>query len=554
MAGDRSAGSGAEEPGRAGVVPVAPTRSDAVPRALARLVGGPQGDHAAPPRGRGVALRVLIALAVLSCTLGWIQKAPCRDVRTWVHDKQYTSVCYSDVTALYGVEGLIHGQLPYVDHPVEYPVVIGAVMELASAVTDVLAPAPAAGVDVNAQETARYATFFDVTTLLMAIGVVVTVVATGLTAARRRVWDAALVALAPTVVLHLATNWDMIAVALTSVGMLLWARKRPVPAGILLGLGIATKLYPILVLLALLPLCLRAGRLRAFGRTAAAAAVAVLGVYLPSYLVAASFTTAGVRTGGSPLADLGNSGLAALAPHRGAGLNATLRFLQLNTVRPADWDSLYFQLQEAMGRPLDLGSTPARLNALTAILFLAVLCGIGWLTLAAPRRPRVPQVAFLLVVAFLLTSKVWSPQYVLWLVPLYALARPRWGAFLAWQATEAILLVTRFLYFTHRDYATSGVTQGWFFAAVLLRDLVLLALCVLVVREVWFPELDAVRRTPTAEGTGYEDDPAGGVLCGAPDVLVLRGTPGPGAAAGPGRTAPASSEEPAAAGPATPTR
>jgi hypothetical protein len=91
---------------------------------------------------------------------------------------------------------------------------------------------------------------------------------------------------------------------------------------------------------------------------------------------------------------------------------------------------------------------------------------------------------------------------------------------------------------------------------VLLRDLVLLALCVLVVREVWFPELDAVRRTPTAAGTGYEDDPAGGVLDGAPDVLVLRGTPGPGAAAGPGPggTAPAPWEEPAAAGPSTPTR
>ena len=46
------------------------------------------------------------------------------------------------------------------------------------------------------------------------------------------------------------------------------------------------------------------------------------------------------------------------------------------------------------------------------------------------------QLAFLVVAAFLMVSKVWSQQYVLWLLPLVVLARPRWGAFLAWQAAE----------------------------------------------------------------------------------------------------------------------
>ena len=33
---------------------------------------------------------------------------------------------------------------------------------------------------------------------------------------------------------------------------------------------------------------------------------------------------------------------------------------------------------------------------------------------------------FLIVVAFTLTNKVYSPQYSLWLVPLAVMARPRW--------------------------------------------------------------------------------------------------------------------------------
>ena len=68
-------------------------------------------------------------------------------------------------------------------------------------------------------------------------------------------------------------------------GLLAWARRRPVLAGVLLGLGGATKLYPLLLLGPLFLLCLRAGKMRAFGRTAAAAAAAWLAVNLPILLL-----------------------------------------------------------------------------------------------------------------------------------------------------------------------------------------------------------------------------------------------------------------------------
>ena len=77
---------------------------------------------------------------------------------------------------------------------------------------------------------------------------------------RRRPWDGLLVALAPALALTATINWDLLAVALTAVGMLLWSRSRPLAAGVLLGLATAAKLYPVLLLLALFLLCLRAGQ------------------------------------------------------------------------------------------------------------------------------------------------------------------------------------------------------------------------------------------------------------------------------------------------------
>ena len=49
--------------------------------------------------------------------------------------------------------------------------------------------------------------------------------------------------------------------------------------------------------------------------------------------------------------------------------------------------------------------------------------------------------AFLVVAAFLMTNKVYSPQYVLWLLPLMILARPKWRDWLIFTAGELIYFV-----------------------------------------------------------------------------------------------------------------
>ena len=62
-------------------------------------------------------------------------KAACRAGAWNVGVEQYQAHCYTDIYPLYFAEGLAKGQVPYFDHHVEYPVVMGAVMQAAAWVT-----------------------------------------------------------------------------------------------------------------------------------------------------------------------------------------------------------------------------------------------------------------------------------------------------------------------------------------------------------------------------------------------------------------------------------
>ena len=488
---------------------ILPAHDDPVVAGTSQVIGGPPGAHARPGARRfWTPVRWLVLLTLLVSLLGWWQKSPCR-VQPWVEQYQYTRACYTDVFALYFAEQLSAGKTPYLEHPVEYPVVIGGVMAVAAEAVTVF----------PAGERPRH--FYDVTWALLTACALVVVVTTARLAGRRP-WDAAMFAAAPLLVLHGSTNWDLVAMALAGLGLLQWARHRPLAAGLLLGLATATKLYPVLFLVPLLALCLRAGRMRAFAITATALVLTPVLLSLPVYLSSPYFgaDSSGAQTlvAASPLDRLGSEGLSALSPtvERGGvrAVNATYRFFELNRVRPADWDSAWYALSQARGEPLDeavpAGEAPRRLNYAVAGLFLICLAGIVTLTLFARRRPRLMPLLFLTVLAFLLTNKVWSPQFSLWLVPLALLARPRWRPFLAWQAAEVLVLFTRFYFFVGNASPGEGIPTSWFLSAVGLRDVALLVFAGFVVRDILRPERDVVR----ADGV---DDPAGGVLEGAPD-------------------------------------
>jgi uncharacterized membrane protein len=431
--------------------------------------------RARSPRAAVIAGSVvaLIVAGLLGGALGSIAKAACRDGAWNVGVEQYQAHCYTDIYPLYFDEGLAAGQVPYVDHQVEYPVVMGGVMQAVAWV-----------VHSNADPAARGREFYDVTVALLSICLVGGVLATAYCAGLRRRWTGLLVAFAPALILGAFINWDLIAMALSMAALAAWAAKRPVIAGALLGLAIATKFYPVICLVPLFALCLRAGRLREFWLTAGSAAAAWLAVNIP---------------------------IAVIAP------SGWSYFYSSNAKRGADWGSIWYFFQTEHWPVVGGLSLPA-MNLTSAALFLAACAGIGALALLAPRRPRLPQLIFLLTAAFLLANKVWSPQYVVWLVPLVVLARPRLGGYLIWQAAEVAYFyaIWGYLIFVIKDGPFPGsVSPGWYFAALLTRFLTVLLLCALVIWDIIRPERDVVRAGDLA------DDPAGGVLDRAPDRLVL---------------------------------
>lgn len=446
-----------------------PTDEDPVAAGLVEAVGGPPGRHARTGGRRfWTPMRVVLAFACVLLAACWVQKAPCR-TGVWQHEFQYTHACYTDVFALYYAEGLGDGQIPYLDHPVEYPVLTGAVMEAVSV--------PARALPFTAVRT-----FFDLTSLVLALCGLATV-AMVVRLRRSRPWDAALVALAPAVIVTAYVNWDLFAVALATGFVLAWARRRPVLAGALLGLAVAAKFYPVLFLGPLLLVCLRSGRLRHWLTCTGAAAAAWLVVNLPVLLAAPT---------------------------------AWERFFALSQSRGADWGTFWYWLQHIRGgRALDAGAVPNRLNAGVAVLLVLACLGIALLALAAARRPRLAPLLFLVVVAFLLTGKVWSQQYVLWLIPLAVLARPRWRPFLAWQAAELAYFLAFYYELTGAARGAPVIPEWVFLLAAGLRAGTLAVLCGFVVMDILRPGRDVVR-------WGGVDDPDGGVLDGVPDRPVFR--------------------------------
>ncbi|RBY80890.1 hypothetical protein DQ238_07555 [Geodermatophilus sp. TF02-6] len=478
----RTAASGRRAEGRPDRV--VPTWTDPVAAQASEAVGGPWGRHAVTGGALfWTPLRVCLLFTTAVLALAWVKQAPCAD-GNWAGYVQYTHLCYSDTVPLYGLHGLDRGLVPYLDSPVEYPVLTGAFMVGAAALGRAYTGlADAVGLLPQVPGVQAY---YVATCLLLSVCALLTTRAV-LALSGRRPWDAAMVGLSPLLFVHAFTNWDLWAVALGSLGLWAWARRRPVLAGLLLGLGVAAKLYPVLLLAALFLLCLRAGRVRTWLRTAVAAGAAWLVVNVP---------------------------VAVLAPENWA------RFFRLNSERPADPDTLWnIAITLSGGRlfdgPLAEGQTPEVLNAVVAVTLLLGVAAVAWLVLAAPVRPRVAQVAFLLVAGFLLVNKVWSPQYSLWLLPLAVLARPSWRALLLWQATEALLWVPRMLWYLGTE--NRGVEVEWFLGAVVLRDAAVVVLVALVVRDVWRPDGDVVRA-----GWPGVDDPAGGVLDHAEDAVTLR--------------------------------
>jgi uncharacterized membrane protein len=399
-------------------------------------VGTPETGRDDPGRRAvaGLTLAAVIGVTLVTLGLGLALKQPCAGA-DWSDGRQYKRLCYSDIVPLYGSEHLTGSRLPYLNPcPAaaglqcdEYPVLTMYLMRLSAWIGH------------------TYPAFFYANAFLLSLLALATSVALYRVAGERALYFAA----APTLLIYAFVNWDLLAVALATLATVAYLRDRDGVAGALLGLGAAAKLYPALLVI---PFAL--GRLRQ-----------------------------GRRGGGASLLSWSVAAFALVnVPFVVAARSSWLTFFRFNTRRLADWDSLWFVV---CSRLKHAGSCPwsaASLNALSIVLF-AVLAVALW-SARTWRQPDFPRwtFGFPLLVAFLLTNKVYSPQYGLWLLPWFGLALPNPWLFAAFEVSDAAVFLTRFTWFgrlsadlgDHAFAGFRGVPLGAFQMALVVRAAVLI--------------------------------------------------------------------------------
>lgn len=373
-----------------------------------------------PRERRTVGLPGVVGILAATLALGFALKVPCADEDAWADGRAARIACYTDVTALYVGRDLDDG-VPYLDRPFEYPVGTGIPVAIAATL---------AGSSTS---------FFLLNAASLTVAAVVATVALFRVVGQRALYLAA----APTLVLSAFLNWDLFAVALASLGIASFLRGRPLTGGAWLGLGAATKVFPGLLVP---PLALDRWREDRAGaaRLVAAAAATWIAVNVP---------------------------IALIAPGR------WLFFYRYSSSREPTIESIWFLACRLTGGDGTACWSPALVNVLSAILVVAGTVLLWWLRSRRDPGAATWTVCFPLVVLFLLTNKVYSPQYALFLLPLFATAFPNLRLFLLFEAVDVVGFVTRFAYL-RTTLGFDGLPRWTFEAAAAARMVVFVVLLI----------------------------------------------------------------------------
>ena len=325
-------------------------------------------------------LRILIALAIGASLLSFAKFSHCENTG-WATPDQYIHACYSDIPALFGSRGLDKNEWPFAsnDNSVEYPVVTAMAMYA----TSFVANSPASYFNVNI--------FF---LILLFIATVVLV-------RKIRPEFAYLVPVAPAMIASLYINWDLWAIATMMLAIYWFDRKKYLYSALIMGLSISTKFLPVFLLIPIAFILWRDDKVKELIKYVGVVAATWIAINLPF-----AITT---PTG-------------------------WWRFYKLNLERGPDWGSFWLALQQ-------LGISLTNLNYLSVLLLLIALTSVAIMLFELKYTPTLASVAFIVLASVMVASKVYSPQYVLWLTPLAAIAltnKKDLHAFWLWQATEVI--------------------------------------------------------------------------------------------------------------------
>lgn len=307
------------------------------------------------------------AVATLWLALGYVNLVrgvahPGVAYRPWA----FSHHAYSDILALSGDRYLQGGRpIPYLEDPVEYPVLIGVAL---------WAPSHLPGGQL-VHFTASY--------LFLAMCLFASVAMLARIPGASPWWLAG----TPALVYYAGLNWDLLPIALLVASALALSRGRPAAAGALSALGAAAKLWPLAIVppAAVAFLARRDGR--SLARGAAAFAATLLLVNLPFALAAP------------------------------AGWSWFARYNRDRSAENSIWEAL--------------GSwSPPALNAATLLLLaLAALiaAGAAFRSREEERDRAVRLGTGLVLVVWIATNKVYSPQYALYAFAAGALvSAPAW--------------------------------------------------------------------------------------------------------------------------------
>ena len=374
-------------------------------------------------------LATLIFLALLATLLGVFKFSSCEG-NGWATPAQYIHACYSDIPALYGERDLDKDQWSYssTTDAVEYPVLTGTVMWLFALAT------PASENEILTYYRINIA-------FLAALFILIAVIVY-----RIRPRFAYLATLAPAAIGSLYINWDLWAIASMMLSIYWFDQKKYKHSAIAIGISISTKFLPVFLLLPIVLILWRRNQVKELIRYIAIAVATFAAINLPVLLTTPE---------------------------------GWLRFYELNFDRGQDWGSLWYALT-SLG--VNLGNTNffAILALLVSVLFISLLI------FSTREILTLADVSFIVLALVMIASKVYSPQYVLWLVPLAAIAlsnRKDLHAFWMWQIAEVIYHVAIWQHLATVTGAKFGLPLGGYALITLIRILACLYLVGVLVKK-----------------------------------------------------------------------
>ena len=338
--------------------------------------------------------RVVVLIAIAISMLSVAKFSYCEKIG-WSQPGTDIHQCYTDIPALFGERGLDTGTWAYssADNAVEYPVLQGTVMWLTAKV---------AHGDIS--------TYYRFNIFLIAL----LFIATTLILNRLKPELSYLYLAAPTTVLAIFINWDMWAIATMLLAIYWFDRKQEIASAIALAVSIATKFFPIVLLIAIVINFLKREDRKGLLRYLAIS----LGCYVLINLPFALTTPAG-----------------------------WWRFFDMNLHRQPDWGSLWLGLEI-----FKIHISGFNLISILAAIIPFLIASI--FLLSRDKILTLAESAFFFMAVVMTFGKVYSPQYVLWLVPLAVIAlvnsesalRKTIPVFWFWIVTEVIYQLSIWIY------------------------------------------------------------------------------------------------------------